>query len=172
MPQTRYLDEVPKDARDYPFIWLWHTRVLPAGSHGYIYSVIEDARRDKAPANAIYRGGAAGGSREWPTTDDIRSEDAYAQLGCGSFPASRKARYLREDAEKARRQMEQLYAEAEQLSPSGTHRVTAVLVLDYATKEGKPTIAEAREIVRTALQRVRTEGYAHPEVCLDEFNVL
>ena len=44
-PHSKYLAEVPKDAKDYPFIWLWHTKVLPAGGTEYIYGVIEQARR-------------------------------------------------------------------------------------------------------------------------------
>lgn len=173
-PHSKYLAEVPKDAKDYPFIWLWHTKVLPAGGTEYIYGVIEQARREKAPPNAIYKGGAPG-SPEWSTTDGIRNEAAFEALGCGPFPAPRKARYLREDAETARLEMERLYAEAERLSPSGTHRVTTVVVLAYATKEGTPTLAEAREVVRRALQVHReTNGHRieQTDVCLDEFKVL
>jgi hypothetical protein len=60
---------------DYPYIRAWGEML--GSSDAYITEQVEQARRDKAPANATYRDRNAG---RWSTTDDISSQGTRAQL--------------------------------------------------------------------------------------------
>jgi hypothetical protein len=96
------------DDQDYPGIRAWGRHL--GSSNYFVKGQIDKARRDQAPANAIYKR-----EEHWVTTDDILHEDVRKAMKLPPLPAKVRAAQRTAAAVHLRQQADELDAEAEEI---------------------------------------------------------